>query len=487
MQKSPISTSEWISHQKTNMKEVNLENVLKSEKGRKEEQIRLVLCLSLPAILAQLTSIAMEYIDAGMVGSLGANATAAIGLVASSTWLVGGTCVGLSAGFYVQVAQLIGAGDNKRATNVLRQAITTLLLLGGVVMSIGFAVHKQLPVWLGGDEAILSDASTYFMIFCFSIPFMLIRQMSAGMMQATGDMKTPSILSGSVCVLDVIFNLFLIFPTREVSFLGKVFTVRGAGLGVTGAALGTTFADAVIAILMFYFVAARNKKISLKNKGSWKWEKQILANALKIAVPMSLDQFFMCSAYVAGTKIIASLGTVAIAAHSLAVTAESLCYMPGYGIGSAATAIIGQTIGADRKDLTKSFSRVSVYIGMAMMGLTAVFMYLFAPIAFKLLTSDPSVAALGTKVLRLELIAEPLYGASICCAGVFRGAGDTLMPSIMNLVSMWGVRIVLAAVLVPSMGLMGFWLAMAIELCFRGIVFLIRLYSGTWMKKSLVK
>ena len=163
-----------------------------------------------------------------------------------------------------------------------------------------------------------------------------------------------------------------------------------------------------------------------------------------------------------------------------------LCYMPGYGIGAAATAIIGQTIGARRQDLTKSFSRVSVCLGMVMMGLTGLLMFIGAPFVFSMLTSSAEVAALGTSVLRTELFAEPLYAASICCAGVFRGAGDTLRPSLMNLLSMWGVRIVLAFFLVPRMGLHGYWAAMAIELCFRGTIFLIRLCRGKWMKDALV-
>jgi putative MATE family efflux protein len=468
------------------MKEVKLEKVLTEEKGSRAEQIRLVLALSLPAILAQLTSIAMQYIDAGMVGRLGANATAAIGLVSTTTWLIGGTCIGISAGFYVQVAQLIGARREKEATDVFRQAITMILILGLIIGSVGVAISGGLPVWLGGAEEIRKEATVYFLIYSLSILFSMMRQLSAGMMQSSGDMKTPSILSAAVCILDVIFNFFLIFPSRHINMAGFSLFVPGAGLGVKGAALGTTLSDIVIALIMFYAVAFRNKKISLKTGGSWRWNKKTIVTAFKIAVPMSFDQFFMCSAYVAGTFIIAPLGTVVVAANTLAITAESLCYMPGYGIGAAATAIIGQTIGADRKDLTKSFSRVSVYMAMALMGATAVFMYILAPFAFSLLTSDPEVAALGTKVLRMELIAEPLYGASICCAGVFRGAGDTLRPSILNLVSMWGVRILLAAILVPHLGLEGYWIAMAIELCFRGIIFLIRLYRGKWMKEAVI-
>ena len=468
------------------MNKTSLDSILTGKEVSRGEKIRLVMSLSLPAILAQLTTIAMQYIDAGMVGSLGAAATASIGLVSSSTWLIGGSCIGIAAGFYVQVAQLIGAGREKEAEDVLRQGLKTAALCGLLISLVCLSLSGRVPYWLGGEEAILKDSTAYFRIYCLSIPFILLRQISNGMMQSTGDMKTPSSLSALLCLLNVILNFLMILPSRTISLMGMQIFLPGAGLKVVGAALATALSETIISLTALYFLSFRNKKISLKKGGSWKWKRQTLANAVKIAVPLSLDQIFMCSAYVAGTKIVAGLGTVAVAAHSLAITAESLCYMPGYGIGAAATAIIGQTIGADRRDLTKSFSRVSVYLGMAMMGLTGVIMYFAAPFVFSILTVSSEAAALGTRVLRIELISEPLYGASICCAGVFRGAGDTLRPSAMNLFSMWCVRIGLAMVLVPRMGLPGFWSAMAAELCFRGTIFLIRLYRGRWMKKALV-
>ena len=456
------------------------------EKLSRRELLFLTIQLSIPGILAQITTVVMQYIDASMVGHLGANQSAAIGLVSSSTWLLGCLCSAVSVGFTVQIAHAVGAGDEKKARGLVRQGLVIALGVSLLVLSLGVAVHGGLPRWLGGEEAILANATAYFRIYCMSIPFILIRQLSTGMMQSTGDMKTPSMLSALVCLLDVVLNMLLIFPTRTVHIADLAVTLPSAGLGVVGAALGTALSEVIISLAALYLVSTRNKRISLRNKGSWRWRKHTMANAARIAIPLSFDQIFMCSAYVAGTKIVAGLGTVAVAANSLAITAESLCYMPGYGIGAAATAIIGQTIGAGRSDLTKSFSRVSVYLGMILMGFTAVLMYLGAPFVFSMLTSSVEVAALGTEVLRLELIAEPLYGASICCAGVFRGAGDTLRPSVMNLVSMWCVRIMLALVLVPRMGLHGYWTAMALELCFRGLIFLIRLYRGKWMKKAIV-
>ena len=324
--------------------------------------------MSLPAILAQLTTIAMQYIDAGMVGSLGAEATASIGLVSSTTWLIGGSCIGISAGFYVQIAQLIGAGRDREAEDVLRQGLKTAVVLGILISTVCMLISDSVPRWLGGEEAILGNATAYFRIYTLAVPFVLLRQLSNGTMQSTGDMKTPSILSAVVCFLDVVLNMLMIFPARTTAVFGVPIVIPGAGLKVVGAALATTLSEIIISLVALYMLGTKNKRISLTTKGSWKWNGRNILTAAKIGIPLSFDQIFMCSAYVAGTKIVAGLGTVAIAANSLAITAESLCYMPGYGIGAAATAIIGQTIGAGRRDLTKSFSRVSVYLGMVTHG-----------------------------------------------------------------------------------------------------------------------
>ena len=454
---------------------ISFENILYDKKGTWLQQTLIVLRLSFPAILAQLTSIAMQYIDAGMVGRLGADATAAIGLVAPCTWLIGGICIGLAAGFSVQVAQLTGAGETGKARNVFRQSLITLLLAGLLIGMFGVCISRSLPVWLGGSVKIREKAAVYFLIYSCSILFSMMRYLSGSMMQSSGDMKTPGFFSGLVCLLDVVFNFFFIFPSRDAVWGNFRLWIPGAGLGVKGAAIGTALSEIVISFVMLYMACFKNSKLDLRCRGSWRLRKKTLINAAKIAIPISFDQFFMCSAYIMATKIIAGIGTVAVAANSLAITAESLCYMPGYGIGVAATTIIGQTIGAGRDDLTRSFSRVILFLGMGFMGLMGVIMYRLAPIAFLLLTSDPRVAALGTGVLRMELIAEPFYGASICCSGIFRGAGDTLVPSIMNLCSMWGLRILLAVFLVPRMGLYGYWLAMTIELFFRGSIFMVRL------------
>ena len=451
------------------------------------QQLGLVLRLSVPAILAETSAIAMEYIDAGMVGSLGASATAAIGLVASTTWLFGGICASAAAGFSVQIAQLIGAGRHKEAQSVVRQGLMTAIAIGVLLGGIGAGISSSLPHWLHGADDVCPHASRYFLIYSCALPFSMLRQTSGSMLQCSGDMRTPSTLNILLCVLDVIFNSFLIFPTRAVTLLGSSITLPGAGLGVTGAALGTALSEVVISVSMVLFLCFRSPALRLVKGIPWQLEKNCIQTAARLSLPIALERVISGGAYVAGTRIVAPLGTVAVAANSLAVTAEGFCYMPGYGIGSAATTLVGQSTGAGRKDLCKHFAYLTTALGMLLMALTGTLMFLIAPWMFSLLTPDPAIQELGTRVLRIEAFAEPLFAASIVAAGALRGAGDTLVPSVLNLVSMWGVRITMSMVLAPRFGLPGVWMAMCGELCIRGVLFLVRLLRGKWLENRAVK
>jgi putative MATE family efflux protein len=286
-----------------------------------------------------------------------------------------------------------------------------------------------------------------------------------------------------MCVLDVIFNFLLIFPTREITVMGHAVTVPGAGLGVMGAALGTACAGFVISMLMMYYLVFRSRELRLTlDRGSFKPTWTTFKKSIKISTPMGAQHIMMCSASIVITGIVAPLGSIALAANSFGITAESLCYMSGYGIADASTTLIGQSLGAGRKRLTRSFAWIAVLSGMAIMGVMAILMYAFAPQLMGLMTPVPEVVELGARCLRVEAWAEPLFAAAIISYGVFAGAGYTLVPCGINLVSMWIVRLGLSAIMVKTMGLYGVWMAMAIELCFRGAVYLIWLSSKRWMR-----
>lgn len=306
------------------------------------------------------------------------------------------------------------------------------------------------------------------------------------MLQCSGDIKTSSILNILMCGLDVFFNALLIFPTRNVKLFELVVTVPGAGLGVTGAALGTALADVFTCILMLYAACVRSDFLRLDRVCNWKPDPLCHKTAARVSIPLAFEHAILCSAQIAVTHIVAPLGTVAIAANSLAVTAESLCYMPGSGFGTAATTLVGQSLGAGRWDMARRFASLAVRMGTGVMSVTGLLMFLLAPYIFTLLTPDQAVRTLGTQVLRIEAFAEPLFAVSIVTAGALRGAGDTKVPSLMNFISMWGVRIPVASFLAPRIGLYGVWIAMCGELCIRGILFLIRLLQEKWLDKVII-
>lgn len=462
------------------MKNERLSKLREGEPLSLKERIQLIIQLSLPAILAQISIIIMEYIDAAMVGQLGANDSASIGLVSTTTWLFSGILSAMMTGFTVQVAHQIGAKNNQKARLILKHAFFIVIIVAFIMATIGVIISPHLPYWLGGNEQIITGAYHYFLVFILFIPFTGMNTLASGLLQASGNMKIPSLLQVIMCFLDVIFNMFFIFD--HTTFFNM--TIHGLGLGVAGAALGTALAEVVIAIFLLYFLFFKSPSLSLQKGEKFTLHKPYIKKAFEIAIPISIEQVVTTGAMIMVTKIIAPLGNVSIAANSFAVTAESLCYMPGYGIASAATTMIGQSIGAKRHDLTKSLGYLTVGLGMIVMTITGTLMYICAPYMIGFLSPDPQIVALGTQILRIEAFAEPLYGASIVATGVFRGTGDTFMPSCLNFLSMWIVRIPLSAYLAPRVGLKGVWIAMCLELCTRGILFIIRLRGKTWLKKA---
>lgn len=445
----------------------------------RHEKLKLIVSLSIPSILAQISATIMFFIDASMVGHLGAKASAAIGLVETTGWLMGGLASAVNMGFSVQVAHFIGANDFKAARRVLRQSLVCASIFSILLSLTAVAISLPLPYWLGGTEEIAHDASVYFAIIGLCGIFFQLGGLAGSMLKCSGNMKIPSMLNIGMCVMDVIFNYIFIYLMD---------------LGVKGAAMGTGLAELITMLLMLHFLLRRSDMLALFGDNNtdehlykYKPTGKVVGTAFKIGAPMALSHVLMGSAQIVSTLIVAPLGTIALAAHSLGITVESLCYMPGFGIAEAATTLVGQGYGAGQRQLTRSFARMSTALGIVVMTLMGALMFVFAPELMALMTPVDEIIAMGSQCLRIEAFAEPMFAAAIVCNGIFVGMGDTLKPAIMNLLSMWGVRLTLAALLATTYGLPGVWTAMAIELTFRGTIFLIRLLHGGWlaeMKKA---
>ena len=449
-----------------------MESIRSGRTMARSEKLNLIVGLSIPSMLAQISTVLMFFIDASMVGHLGAEASASIGLIESTTWLVGSLLSAAATGFSVQVAHFIGANDFVKARQVFRHALICGLAFSVFLSLIGVGIHSHLPYWLGGGADIASASSGYFLIYSLVLPFVYLYHTSEMMLKSAGNMHTPSVMAILVCICDVIFNYIFIYICK---------------FGVVGAAMGTALAYNCISLPNLYLSACKNRMLNLRQDHvRFHWVKEYVQRACKISIPIAIQNILMSGAQIVSTMIVAPLGNIAIAAHSFAITAESLCYMPGYGIGDAATTLVGQTHGAGRIDLCRNFAYMTVGLGMLVMALMGVIMYVFAPEMIGVLSPVEAIRQLGTTCLRIEAFAEPFFAASIVTYCVCVGAGDTFKPAAINLGTMWLVRLTLAYALSKSYGLEGVWIAMATELTFRGVLFLIRLFRGSWMKSFLV-
>ena len=437
-----------------------------------KEQVFLITKLSVPTILAQISSIVMSFIDASMVGKLGSADSASIGLVASSTWLVAGFCFAAAMGFTVQVSHLIGANNEKAARNLVKIAFLATIFYSIVVMVLCASISGELPKFLGkidSTDEIYENARIYFLVFCLSVPIIQLNNLAAGLLQAAGEMKIPSIMQILMAVMNVALNYMFIFALRW---------------GVLGAAVATVIARGATTLILLLFLIFSSPILRLTNRTGEKmqFDAKYLSTAIKIGMPIAFEQAIMSGGQVAFTKIVAPLGKIALAANSFAITAESICYMPAYGLGAAATTVCGQSFGARRYDLTYRLGWLTTLIGIVLMLVMGALLFIFAPEMIGFLSPDESVRRLGTRVLRIESFSEMLYGASLVANGALRGTGDTLVPSLYKFFSMWLVRIPLALFLRTQFALEGIWFAMSFELCVRGLLFLIRLKGKSWVK-----
>jgi len=433
------------------------------------QKLRLIVLLSLPSMIAQLSSVVMQIIDAAMLGHLSTDEAASVGVVSTTIWLLGGFCSAAAAGFSVQVAHHVGADDLPGARSVIRQGMVAVGCFAAAMTLAGICLAPLLPHWLDAPAEIRSGATEYLTIVCCALPVLALDMLAAGSLRCSGNIKVPSMLNTMMCALDVLFNYIFIFQLH---------------MGILGAAYGTFLAYVVTTACMLYSLVVKDKmlRFSLDAKLGFRPTRMTLLKAFKIGSPIGMERGVMCGAQIAITGIIAPMGEVAIAANMFGIEVEGLCYMPGYGVSEAATTLVGQSKGARRSDLMRSFAWIALALGMSIMALMGVVMWVFAPEMMAIITPKADVIALGTELLRIEAWAEPGFAAAIVAYGVFVGSGKTLVPSIMNVASIWVVRLTLAFILAPTYGLRGVWIAMAIELCWRGLTFIYRLTQNNWSK-----
>ena len=435
-----------------------------------------ILALAWPTMLEQLLQTAVQYIDTAMVGSLGTQATAAVGATTTVNWLIGSTVSALGVGFLSFIAQAYGAKDREAAAKAVMQAVIVTVVCGLTFTALTLGLSGYVPVWMRVDEDIRELAGRYF--FVLYLP-MLPRTASiifGTVLRAAGDTKSPMKIGIWVNIINVVLNFFLIYPTRQI---GR-YVVPGAGMGVIGAAIASAaaFAFGGIAISVVLWrhplVSPRGQKF----RPDW----SILRPCMKVAMPNMLQRFGTSLGYVAFASMINALGEVATAAHTIANTVESAFYIPGYGMQTAAATLAGNAYGARDRQRLKDLAEMFIPIEVVLMMFSGGALFLSAPALMGLFSESGEVIALGTTVLRMVALSEPCYGFYIIVEGMMQGLGNTRKPFAYNILGMWGIRIVGTFICTTFLGggLVAAWGCMIAHNLLLFALFLLCYLRGNW-------
>jgi len=445
---------------------------------------KLILLLAWPTIIEQILHTAVNYVDTAMVGSIGTYATAAIGVCTSTIMLLMGVMNIAGIGFSVTVARRIGEGDHEAACTTMRQAMLSVVFIGlSLTALVELILAPNLPRWMGADAEILPYSVMYFRIIGLGYVFNTAMMVSGAILRCMGDTKTPLKFNILTNLVNVCGNFLLIYPTRPVSVFGLTFTMPGAGWGVAGAAAATVTATAFSACCLASTLFLRKGPLQISLKDDYRPRKDILLQAFRLGVPSFFERATISLGQIVSTAMITGLGTSAIAAHQLANTGESLCYMPIFGFTTAATTLVAQNLGAGYKERAKQQGAWCIGIAVCVMCCTSGLMFALAPQIIDIFSNDPQVIALGSQVLRIEALAEPFFAIASVVSGILRGAGDTKWPFYISLAGMWLLRVPVAFVLINGFGwsLHAVWVGMALDLILRGLISLWRFRKGGWM------
>lgn len=410
-----------------------------------------IFSLAWPTMLEQLMQTAVQYIDTAMVGALGTEATAAVGSTGTINWLIGGTIGALGIGFLAYIAKAFGQGEEEKAKKAAAQSVLAVLVSGIFFTVLTLALSGLIPTWMQVDEHIRPLASRYFFIIYAPMLFRTASTIFGTILRAAGDAKTPMRVGLLTNLINIVLNFLLIYPSRDVQVFSLSLRLPGAGLGVTGAAIASAIAftvgGSVITVALW-----RHPLVSPRGQ-SLRPDIAVLRPCFKVALPNMLQRFATSFGYVAFAAMINSLGEVSTAAHTIANTVESLFYIPGYGMQTAAATLAGNALGAGDKAKMRSLASMSIRFEVALMIVSGALLFIFAPVMMGLFSTSQEVIALGATVLRMVAVSEPFFGLSIVMEGMLQGVGNTVSPFVYNILGMWGVRIVGTLICTQFLGL----------------------------------
>lgn len=414
--------------------------------------------LSIPTIIEEVLSTLIQYVDTAMVGRLGEKATAAVSTTTTINWLIHAIPAAISVAVLAIAAKAMGACDEERLKKISGQAILLSLISGLILEVAAILLAPFIPVWMGSAEDIRQEATMYFAILSSTLLLRTSSRVFAASIRATKDTRTPMLISMAENVLNVILNYLFIYALA---------------MGVKGAAIASAISYGVGGLAM-YIAFRKNKYLHCSYKYV-KPDKLLLKQVCTIGLPALGTTVTSCFGYVVFAGLVSGMGTTIFAAHSIAVAAEEIVYIPGYGLRLATSTLVGNAYGEGNHKKLKLTEEISILITIMIMVINGILLYIFAYPLMCFFTSSDRVALLGSEMLRLVAFSEPFFGLMIVIEGIFYGIGRTKSIFGIETFSMWGVRILstFICVKVLHLSLTAVWLCMIADNVCKAVLLLI--------------
>lgn len=440
---------------------------------------RSVLRLALPVTLSSLLQRAEGILAIMLVGGLGTEAIAAVGLSQLLIFIATTLLAGLSVSGTVVVAQLWGARRQQDAG----EAAIHLMLIGlgaaGLLAVFGWLLAPHLMARLGAHTHVIELATPYVRIIFTILPITISLQVLASILQGTGDTRTPAVALILVNGVYLALAYPLIYGTEGSPILGSLGL---PAMGIRGAAWSMALGEAVGLLVLLY----RARPLLCCPTGV-RWD--LIRSAWQVGAPASGERVLQQAGILLYTKLVISYGTVAYAAHQVGLSIEALSFLPGYGFAIAAASMVGQSIGAgkyQRATMENWEANRQAALMMTAMGC----LFYFAPTPLlRLFSNDPAVVELGTSFLKIVALIQIPLALTMVVAGSLRGAGDTRFIMGATFIGMWGVRLpaaYLAAWLFPGT-VLAVWWGMVIDWTLRMVLMLWRFHSGRWRRIRILQ
>jgi len=440
------------------------------------EAYRILARVAWPATVEMVLISLMTVADTVMVSAVGPYAIAATGITNQPRMIFFSFFFALNAGVTAIVSRRKGEQDVEGANKCLTQAILICMVLSAALCMFSFAVARPLLLFAGAQADTIEPAVIYFKITMVGMVFAALGMVINAAQRGIGNTKISMRTNLIANVVNVVFNFLLIngiwiFPRLEVK----------------GAAIATLLGNITSCLISVYSVSKPYGFLHIKAKDCLRYDGKVVKGIAKISASAALEQVFVRIGFFAYTKVVATLGTAALATHQICMSIINLSYSFGDGLGTASASLVGQNLGRRRPDMALVYGKAAQRVGLLVSVVLFVLFTGGGRLLMGMFTDVKEIIDIGERILLIVAFTAPGQISNVVFSGSLRGAGDTKFVAYSSLVSISIVRPVITYILCFPMGLglIGAWIGLFVDQYVRLAFSSYRFRKGKWQKIKL--